>query len=76
MGKKLDRSKPFGSVYGEADHRYEQDGYPFDADGNEVGAPVKEVKTKGRKTAAADDAGGESAQTEEVQPENADPLLA
>jgi hypothetical protein len=80
MGRKLDRLKSFGSVYGEADHRYEQDGYLFDAEGNEVGASVKEVKTKGRKAVAADAPAGESAPPdapiEDVQPENDDPLLA
>lgn len=35
---KLDRSKPFGTVYGPANHAFEQDGRLFDQAGNEVGA--------------------------------------
>lgn len=34
--KKLDRSKPFGSVRGEADYRFIQDGVKFDSQGNEI----------------------------------------
>lgn len=40
--KTLDRSKPFGTVCGEASHRYEQGGLHFDADGNEVSSDTKE----------------------------------
>jgi len=34
--RRLDRSRPFGIVYGLAPHRFEQDGRCFDAQGNEV----------------------------------------
>ena len=40
---KLDRNRPFGTVYGEAQHRYEQDDRYFDHQGLEVddrGNPV------------------------------------
>ena len=30
MAQKLDRSRPFASVHGISDVRYEQDGLPFD----------------------------------------------
>lgn len=46
---RLDKSKPFGEVYGPAKYRYEQNGRYFDADGNEVdgdGRPVKEKELK------------------------------
>ena len=36
---KLDRSRPFGEVYGPSDHRYEQDGLKFDANGDAVEEP-------------------------------------
>lgn len=35
----LDRSRPFGTVYGGGDHAFEQDGNYFDHEGNETGAP-------------------------------------
>lgn len=34
MEKVLDRSRPFASVHGISDVRYEQDGLPFDYAGN------------------------------------------
>lgn len=39
--KTLDRAKPFGTVCGEASHRYEQGGLHFDAEGNEVSSGAK-----------------------------------
>jgi hypothetical protein len=33
---RLDRSRPYGTVYGYANHRFEQDGLCFDAHGNEI----------------------------------------
>ena len=39
---KLDRTKPFGTVYGIADHRYEQNGLAFDNNGNCVSVPTAE----------------------------------
>ena len=34
--KTLDRTKPYGTVCGEASHRYEQDGLCFNSEGKEV----------------------------------------
>ena len=34
--RKLDRSQPFGEIYGSADARYEQHGIQFDNQGNEL----------------------------------------
>lgn len=49
MGKKLDRSKPFGEIFGgNSEARFVQDGTQFDAHGDEVGAeaaPAKKGKT-------------------------------
>lgn len=42
--KKLDRSKPFGTVHGVHAASYEQDGVHFDAAGNEVGADASWVR--------------------------------
>ncbi len=36
MSAKLDRKRPFGQVYGQASHCYEQDGKLFDNEGDEV----------------------------------------
>ncbi|MDD5375282.1 hypothetical protein [Acidithiobacillus sp.] len=41
---KLDTSKPYGTVYGDADHAFEQDGKRFDHAGEEImdgGTPKK-----------------------------------
>ena len=50
--KKLDRSKPFGTVHGVAAYAFEQAGVMFDHDGNEVGGQeepkAKEPKAKAR----------------------------
>ena len=40
---KLDLSKPYGEVYGEATHRYEQGGKRFDSGHNLVEEPAAEV---------------------------------
>ncbi len=37
--KKLDRSRSYGQVFGDASHSFEQDGRKFDHEGNEVDAP-------------------------------------
>jgi hypothetical protein len=37
----LDRSRNFGEVFGEADHKYVQDGKKFDHEGKELGAPAE-----------------------------------
>lgn len=39
--KTLDRSKPFGQVFGTASHSFEQDGCLFDHEGKEVGGKAK-----------------------------------
>lgn len=36
---RLDRSRPFGEVYGPSDHRFEQDGLRFDANGDAIEGP-------------------------------------
>lgn len=43
---KLDRSRPFGEVFGEhPDHKYVQDGKKFDHQGDEIGGkPEKAAK--------------------------------
>ncbi len=44
---RLDKSKPFGEVYGEHPYRYEQHGHYFNGAGQEVdknGRPVLELK--------------------------------
>lgn len=33
---KLDKSRPYGTVFGHADHRYVQDGKKFDSRGEEI----------------------------------------
>lgn len=53
MGKKLDRTKSFGEIFGGSNEaRYTQDGVLFDAHGDEIGAetvPVKpQAKGKGK----------------------------
>jgi hypothetical protein len=40
---KLDLNKPYGEVYGEATHRYEQGGKRFDINQNLVEEPAAEV---------------------------------
>jgi hypothetical protein len=42
----LDRSKPFKTVFGIADHAFEQDGKLFDHSGDELGAPKAPTKGK------------------------------
>lgn len=32
--RRVDLTRPYGEVYGQADHRYEQDGKLFDNEGN------------------------------------------
>ena len=44
MSGKVDFSRPYGQVYGDADHAFEQDGKLFDANGNEVAGPAVEPK--------------------------------
>jgi len=39
----VDFSRPYGEVYGEASHRYEQDGKRFDAQGDEVVEPDQDT---------------------------------
>ena len=42
---KLDRTRPYGTVYGPSDHAYEQDNKRFDHDENEIAdKPAKRVK--------------------------------
>ena len=49
MGKKLDRSKPFGEILGgSSEARYVQDGVLFDAHGNEIGAEAVPAKTQAK----------------------------
>jgi hypothetical protein len=42
----LDRSKPFGQVFGGHGHSFEQDGTLFDHEGKEVGGKAKAVPAK------------------------------
>lgn len=44
MSGTVDFNRPYGEVFGEASHRFEQDGKCFDAQGLEVGSPVVEQK--------------------------------
>lgn len=44
---KLDRNRPYGQVFGDAQYAYEQDGKLFDHQGEEVGAePVATEQKK------------------------------
>lgn len=52
--RKLDRSRPFSEIYGEASHRYEQDGLKFDQHDNEVTADGKPVVSKDAPVADSD----------------------
>lgn len=49
MSRTLDRSKPFGTVAGQAEHRYEQDGLRFDT----LGACIDDKDYKGSAKPAA-----------------------
>lgn len=40
----LDRSRPFGEVFGVADHKYVQDGKKFDHEGKDIGKASKSEK--------------------------------
>lgn len=55
---KLDRTKPYGTVYGDADHAFEQDGRLFDHNGDEIGVPTPKVDRapKATKAEAQEDA--------------------
>lgn len=89
MAAKLDRTRPFGEVYGQFGYRYEQDGKRFDAAGNEVGAPAGEKPKAASPTsdvsaidaqlaAQADSDGGTNAapavENPEPQPATAQPV--
>ena len=51
---KLDKSRPYGEVYGDANGvRFVQDGLQFDATGNLIGEPGQETKPRGRRPKAA-----------------------
>lgn len=53
---KLDRKKPFGTVYGgNAGHAFEQDGHCFDHEGNLIQDKDEPVKRTGRQPKHTDD---------------------
>lgn len=56
----LDRTRPFATVFGTADHAFSQDGKLFDQDGEEIGA-----KPKGKAKAAEPAAPAASDQIDE-----------
>ena len=69
---KLDRTKPFGTVFGSSDHTYEQDGKWFDQEGNLVpqGEPEAEAakaEDKPAKPAKGAKAPAEAAKAEDSQ---------
>lgn len=44
---KLDRSKPFCTVYGDSEAAFEQEGVLFSLDGESIGGEPQEPKNKG-----------------------------
>lgn len=52
MSVKVDFNRPYGQVYGEASHSYEQDGKFFGHDGREVAGPADESAPKPARTYA------------------------
>lgn len=73
-GAKLDRSKPFGEIWGESGAKFEQNGKLYDAQENECDIDGKPVKAKVEKAeppaAPAAETTGEGTETGNVTSED------